>query len=249
VVANADDPGVVWAALSARSQVWVSAGERWTADSLVCPACGGLCLRSDEDWACTSCALRRPTPDWWLEGSDLVGRHARVPLELDLPGSFNLGNAALALAAAVATEGVPVADAARRLSSVTSVAGRFDLVRVGAHEVRLMLAKNPAGWLELLAMMEPDEHPVVLLFNADGVDGRDPSWLYDVSFTSLSGREVLVQGRRATDLAVRLELDGVPACRVDGALRAALDRLPPGRVDVVGNYTAFRGAMKELRHG
>lgn len=249
VVANADDPAVVWAALSARTQVWVSAGERWTADSLVCPACGGLCVRADPDWACTSCALRRPTPDWWLEGTDMVGPHARVRLELDLPGTFNLGNAALALATAVATEGVPVADGAARLSSVASVAGRFDRVRHGAHDVRLMLAKNPAGWLELLAMMEPDVHPVVLLFNADGVDGRDPSWLYDVSFTALRGREVLVQGRRATDLAVRLELDGVEARQVPGPLREALGALPPGRVDVVGNYTAFRAAMKELSHG
>ena len=86
-----------------------------------------------------------------------------------------------------------------------------------------MLAKNPAGWLELLALMAPDGHPVVLLFNADGVDGRDPSWLYDVSFAALRGREVVVQGRRATDLAVRLELDGVVARRVAGRLADALD--------------------------
>ncbi len=45
---------------------------------------------------------------------------------------------------------------------------------------------------------------MVLLFNAEGVDGRDPSWLYDVSFASLRGRDVRVQGRRATDLLVRL---------------------------------------------
>jgi hypothetical protein len=112
-----------------------------------------------------------------------------------------------------------------------------------------MLAKNPAGWLELLALMTSDGHPVVLLFNADGVDGRDPSWLYDVSFAVLRGREVVVQGRRATDLLVRLELDGVPARQVKGPLRAALDGLPAGRVDVIGNYTAFRAASAELHHG
>jgi hypothetical protein len=48
---------------------------------------------------------------------------------------------------------------------------------------------------------------------------------------------------------VRLELDGVPARRVRGPLTAALADLPPGRVDVVGNYTAFRGALAELHHG
>jgi hypothetical protein len=112
-----------------------------------------------------------------------------------------------------------------------------------------MLAKNPAGWLELLDLMAPDRHPVVLLFNADGVDGRDPSWLYDVSFAALDGREVVVQGHRAADLLVRLELDGVAARRVPGPVSAALAALPPGRVDVVGNYTAFRRALGELHHG
>ena len=46
VVANADDPDVVWAASGARTQVWVAAGEQWTADSLVCPACGDRCVRT-----------------------------------------------------------------------------------------------------------------------------------------------------------------------------------------------------------
>ena len=246
VVANADDPEVVWAASGARVRIWVSAGEQWTADSVVCPACGDRCVRTEQDWACASCDLRRPTPDWWLEGSDLCSASGRVPLRLDLPGRFNLGNAALALVAA-ATEGVPVGEGAPRLTSVGSVAGRFSRVRHRDHDLRLMLAKNPAGWLELLGLMAPDRHPVVLLFNADGVDGRDPSWLYDVSFAPLRGREVVVQGRRAADLVVRLELDGVPARRVDGRLADGLAGLPPGRVDVVGNYTAFQAAIAELR--
>jgi lipid II isoglutaminyl synthase (glutamine-hydrolysing) len=249
VVANADDPDVVWPALAARSQVWVSAGERWNADSLVCPACGGRCLRSGQEWACASCDLRRPEPDWWLERTDLCSAHTRVRLSLDLPGQFNVGNAALALVAAYVTGDVPIQDGAARLSSVRSVAGRFERVQRGPHELRVMLAKNPAGWLELLALMTSDGHPVVLVFNADGVDGRDPSWLYDVSFDVLRGREVVVQGRRATDLLVRLELDGVPARRVKGPLRAALDGLPAGRVDVIGNYTAFRAVSEELRRG
>jgi hypothetical protein len=90
---------------------------------------------------------------------------------------------------------------------------------------------------------------VVLAFNADGVDGRDPSWLYDVSFSSLRDRLVIVQGQRATDLLVRLELDGVPARHIPGSLAAAVWELPSGPVDVVGNYTAFQSALKEVRRG
>jgi UDP-N-acetylmuramyl tripeptide synthase len=249
VVANVDDPHVVWPALTARAQVWVAVGERWTADSLVCPACGGHCRRDAEHWACDSCDLHRPRPDWWLDGTTLCGPGVRVPIALDLPGRFNIANAALALVAAHVSDGVHLEDAARRLTAVGSVAGRFAQVRRGQHDLRVMLAKNPAGWLEMLDLLAPDRHPVVLLFNADGVDGRDPSWLYDVSFASLSGRDIVVQGDRAADLLVRLELDGVPARRVRGPVGAALAVLPPGRVDVVGNYTAFRRALGELHHG
>jgi lipid II isoglutaminyl synthase (glutamine-hydrolysing) len=249
VVANCDDPHVVWPALTARAQVWVSVGERWTADSLVCPACGGRCRRDGERWACDSCELHRPEPQWWLEGDTLCGPGIRQPIDLDLPGRFNLANAAMAVVAASETDGGPVAEAARRLVAVESVAGRFEVLRRGPHDVRVMLAKNPAGWLELLDLMAADRHPVVLLFNADGVDGRDPSWLYDVSFAALRRREVVVSGHRAADLLVRLELDGVPARRVTEPLRAALAGLPPGRVDVVGNYTAFQHARAELHRG
>jgi UDP-N-acetylmuramyl tripeptide synthase len=249
VVANADDPAVVWAALAGARQVWVAAGATWTADSLVCPACEGRCVHSGSTWACRSCDLHRPDPDWWLDGDTLRSATDAVPLEIDLPGRFNRANAALAVVAAHHTATVAMTDAAARLGDVRSVAGRFEQVGVQGREVRIMMAKNPAGWLELLDLMAGDRHPLVLVLNAEGVDGRDTSWIYDVSFERLSGRAVVVQGRRATDLLVRLEHDGIQATEVPGTLTAALRTLPEGRVDVVGNYTAFRSTVQELRHG
>lgn len=249
VVANVDDPDVVWPALAARRQIWVAVGAQWTADALICPACGGSCRHEGALWACARCDLHRPSPDWWLDGDVLHSATSATRLSLRLPGRFNLANAALAVVTAYETEGVEPETAAARLTEVEAVAGRFERVRFRGHDLRIMLAKNPAGWLELLDLMAPDRHPVVLLFNADGVDGRDPSWLYDVSFAALRGRPVVVQGRRATDLLVRLELEGVPAQHLRGSLAEALWQLPGGRVDVVGNYTAFRAAVREVRRG
>jgi lipid II isoglutaminyl synthase (glutamine-hydrolysing) len=247
-VANADDPFIVWAALAAEHQVWVAAHSAWTQDSLVCPKCGSRVLHEAAGWHCTGCDLRRPAPDYRLDGATLHGPDdEQVPLELGIPGRFNLGNAALAIATAHA-DGVPLADAARRVATVPAVSGRFEQVRRGDHDLRLMLAKNPAGWLELLVLMAPDRHPVVLCFNAEGVDGRDPSWLYDVSFTALRGRTVWVIGRRATDLLARLAVDGVGARRAPSGLLSVLPQLPAGPVDVVGNYTAFQAARGELGH-
>ena len=246
VVANADDPAIVWAAMAADRQVWVGAHMSWTQDSLVCPSCGARVLHEEDGWHCTGCDFRRPALDLWLDGTTLHGPDgAQVELELGIPGRFNLGNAALAIATAH-VDGVPLVEAARRVATVPAVSGRFEQVRHGDHDLRLMLAKNPAGWLEVMVLLEPDRHPVVLCFNAEGVDGRDPSWLYDVSFTALRGRTVWVTGRRATDLLARLAVDGVEARRAPTGLLSVLPQLPAGRVDVVGNYTAFQSTREEL---
>jgi lipid II isoglutaminyl synthase (glutamine-hydrolysing) len=249
VVANADDPAVVWAAMAAGRQEWVAAGANRVDDSSVCPACAALIKWSAEDWSCSACDLRRPEPHWWLEGDVLRSRETAVRLSLALPGRFNVANAALATVAAHLAAGLPVRDAADRLAGVPSVAGRFDRVPFRGHDVSLLLAKNPAGWLEILDLVAEDRHPMVLLLNAEDADGHDPSWIYDVPFSRLAGRTVVVQGRRATDLLVRLELDGVRGVGVRGSLADGLRHLPPGRVDVVGNYSAFRTVVGEVRRG
>lgn len=244
VVANADDPDVVWAALASRQQVWVAAGQRWTKDDVVCPRCGNQCQHGDGTWSCV-CGLRRPAPDWWLDGDDLVSPTARVRLQLGLPGDFNRANAAMA-AAAAAGRGVTPEDAAAQMRTVSSVAGRYSILEYRGRHARLMLAKNPAGWLETIHLVAADSHPLVLAFNSDGVDGRDPSWLYDVAFDQLSERRIIVVGRRATDLLVRLEMDGLTQIERGRDVLSALSDLPPGPVDVIANYTAFQETRREL---
>ncbi|MGN6129937.1 MAG: DUF1727 domain-containing protein [Nocardioidaceae bacterium] len=243
-VANADDPGTVWPALAARRAVWVAGGQRWTDDSTTCPACGGRLHQPGGDWFC-ACGLRRPDPDWWLEDDRLVSLRGRFALRLEVPGGFNRANAAMAAAAAVDAGADPAA-ALEAMHTVREVAGRYASVQVDGRRVRLLLAKNPAGWAEILDLVRGGSGPLVLAFNSDGVDGRDPSWLYDVPFGDLRGHDVVVTGRRATDLRVRLELDGVAVHAVAGGLREALAALPPGPVDVLANYTAFQEVRREL---
>ncbi|HET9770495.1 MAG TPA: Mur ligase family protein, partial [Acidimicrobiia bacterium] len=62
VVANCDDPLVVWAAQAAGSVTWVSTGQRWRIDATSCPNCGGRITWAGEQWSCT-CGLARPEPD------------------------------------------------------------------------------------------------------------------------------------------------------------------------------------------
>jgi lipid II isoglutaminyl synthase (glutamine-hydrolysing) len=259
VVANADDPMVTWAALASPQVTWVGAGQRWHDDSWVCPECGGAIERAGEgsgepsldsgggapsnDWHCTGCALRRPTPQWTLDGEQVVdpqgGRHE---VKLRLPGRVNRANAATALAVA-AQFGVALTDALPRLADVTSIAGRYAQVERDGRAIRLLLAKNPAGWLEAFDMA--DDAPTLLSINARDPDGLDTSWLFDVDFAPLRGRQVLITGDRAYDLAVRLEVNEVPFSHVR-SFREAIASVPEGRLEVIANYSAFQDIRAEL---
>jgi lipid II isoglutaminyl synthase (glutamine-hydrolysing) len=243
VVANADDPMVVWAASVAERVTWVAAGQRWHDDSWVCPECGSHIERDGDDWYCGGCPLRRPDPQWTVEDDGVVGPDGTWhQVRLQLPGRVNRANAATALAVA-ATFGVPVHAAVPRLAEVASIAGRYATVVRDGRTIRLLLAKNPAGWLEAFEMAEPA--PTLLAINARDPDGLDTSWLYDVDFSPLRGRRVLVTGDRAMDLAVRLEVNDVEFSHVSTFARAVAS-VPPGRLEVIANYTAFQDIRAEL---
>ena len=79
----------------------------------------------------------------------------------------------------------------------------------GDVRARLMLAKNPAGWDELLDLVAGSEAPLVVSINARIADGADPSWLWDVPYERLAGRAVVATGDRYRDLSVRLHYGGV----------------------------------------
>jgi UDP-N-acetylmuramyl tripeptide synthase len=130
------------------------------------------------------------------------------------------------------------------LRTITDIGGRYRTVRRTKHSVRLMLAKNPAGWAETLRVLDEDT-PVVVAVNAQEADGRDLSWLWDVHFERLRGRQVVVTGERSADLAVRLCYAEVAHWSVPDPVRA-IDTLPAGGVELVANYTAFRDLVDRL---
>jgi UDP-N-acetylmuramyl tripeptide synthase len=127
------------------------------------------------------------------------------------------------------------------------VAGRYQTIAFGRTRARLLLAKNPAGWGELLAMIEGDDRPLVLGINARIADGHDPSWLWDVEFEKLRGRRVTATGDRAADLAVRLRYAEVECDVWDGELVHLLERLDDPDVDVLANYTVFADLLRAVR--
>ncbi|HOQ53269.1 MAG TPA: Mur ligase family protein, partial [Micropruina sp.] len=102
VIANANDPLVVWSAGTAPKVVWVNTATLWTADATLCPACGSVLTSVDGRWDCPGCDLTQPEATWRVDGDAIVLPDGeRVTPQLRVPGAFNVSNAACALAAAV----------------------------------------------------------------------------------------------------------------------------------------------------
>ncbi|ORW11905.1 Mur ligase family protein [Mycobacterium kyorinense] len=245
VVANCDDVLMTSAAYDCPEVVWVAAGGGWAADSVSCPRSGEVIVRDKAHWYSTGADFKRPSAQWWFDDEMLYGPDGlALPMRLALPGAVNRGNAAQAVAAAVAL-GADPASAVEAVSGVAEVAGRYRTVQVGDHDVRVLLAKNPAGWQEALSMVDKHAAGVVIAVNGQVPDGEDLSWLWDVHFEHFEDTTVVAAGERGTDLAVRLGYAGVQHSLVHDTVRA-IASCPPGRVEVVANYTAFLQLQRRL---
>ncbi|MGJ4051389.1 MurT ligase domain-containing protein [Corynebacterium macclintockiae] len=261
VIANCDDVSVTSAAWDSPNVQWVSAGFGWTGDSTSCPRTEGAIIhRTGEDGVVDWFAakklpdgreFRRPTPDWRITDEGLIDREGTLhPMNLTLPGNANRGNATQAVAAAVALsellpQRISTEQAIAAAEKVDNVAGRYSVVRFGNHEVRLMLAKNPAGWQEALSMVDRTADSLVISVNGQVADGQDLSWLWDVRFENFEGVHVVAAGERGTDLAVRLGYASVEHNLIKDTVEA-IRSCPPGRVEVLANYTAFRDLKRVL---
>ncbi|MGV9877335.1 MurT ligase domain-containing protein, partial [Streptomyces cellulosae] len=71
------------------------------------------------------------------------------------------------------------------------------------------------------------------------------SWLWDVDYTRLTGHPICVIGDRKLDLAVRLEVAN-QQFQVCENLDQAVQMSPPGRIEVIANYTAFQDLRRRV---
>ena len=171
----------------------------------------------------------------------------RVPLRLALPGRWNLANAALAVTAATTHFGVDPDDAAAAAATITTVAGRYMAVALpDGRRARVLLAKNPAGWSEVLRHLGPPtrgQQPVVIAVNARVADGKDPSWLWDVP-TSCCAAARRRGGRTRLDVAVRLATPTSTTRRARPARGGG--QAPRRRVNIVASYTQFSALYRRF---
>ena len=249
IVANADDPLVVWSLRGPRGArapelVWVAGGHRWAGDGMVCRD-DMVTLRIDPasdppgEWWCERCGQRRPTPEWTLRDGTVRGPNdVEIPLVLGMPGEVNEVNALFALATAVAL-GAPAEAAASAFKGVVDVDGRYGRRNLDGRLVRLLLSKNPASWQETVDVVEASDEPLVFDITARGdMNARDTSFVWEAPIERLAGRPVIATGVRAHDIALRLEMAGLDVTAIPDPF-AAIRACPPGPVTVATNYPAF----------
>jgi UDP-N-acetylmuramyl tripeptide synthase len=234
VIANANDPLVVYAAEVRANTLWCDVPTSWLADALSCPKCTLAISHVGSAWHCV-CGFAKPVHVSTILGDELVVDGTTVALDLSMPGEFNRSNAAMALSALHCVN-VDLDEAVRRVNAIQSVVGRFSVRRWHGHVLRLLLAKNPSGFAAMMATLPEDGSDVWVAINARVADGHDPSWLYDVPFEMLRGHRVYCFGDRRLDLATRLEYGQVDFVVVDN------DELVPTSketISLLANYTAF----------
>lgn len=217
-------------------------------------------------YRCPRCGTTRPAPlvaatevtNRGIDGTEFTLRAPQgiVRVHSALPGVYNIHNV-LAAAACGLQFGVPLEVIARAVGAFTPAFGRAERVRLDGREAILLLAKNPAGFNEVLrTVLRADGRVALIAINDLTADGRDISWLWDVDFEMLAGRlrRVVVSGLRAEDMALRLKYAGVPSDAVSVekdlaraltvAMRTSENGLP---LYVLPTYTAMLQLRKILQ--
>ncbi len=258
-----DDPGQAIAAEGKASE------QGQTIDARACPSCGAdleYRLRFYSHighYRCPFCGQERPEPA--LSATAVVKEQfdrQRLTIRSEgktgealiaLPGFYNVSNA-LAAAAAAAGLDIDLEAIVAGLGRFRPAFGRGETIEAEGRVLRLMLAKNPTGFTEVLHALfaENAARHLLLALNDNAADGRDVSWIWDVDFEQLTGKDLAltISGTRADDLAVRLKYAGVSGAVEEGiaaALSRAIDATPQGEtLYIVPTYTAMLAVRGEL---
>ena len=172
---------------------------------------------------------------------------------LKLTGIYNIFNAAAALAVVrhVLGDTVKLDTLMEAVSNITPAFGRGETLIVKDRPLELVLVKNPSGFRLGLSSFSTEGYETMIAINDNYADGRDMSWLWDVSFESLKKNGVaMVSGSRCYDMALRLQYDEVIAKAATADLSVALqqfvDNYPNSPKRIYCTYTAMLAIRREL---
>jgi UDP-N-acetylmuramyl tripeptide synthase len=240
-----------------------------TADSNTCPVCGRALDYSQTfyghigHYSCPEGHFERPQPGTTAADIELHEDSTEFKLEsgddaawtkLKLPGLYNIYNAVAA--ASVASQlGIGLESLTHSLQKVHSAFGRVEKVTIGNKQLYLLLVKNPTGFNQIIQtfLLNKKQQHLLIVINDNFADGRDVSWLWDVSFEDLRQQHHVIDvgGQRATDMALRLKYTNILSRDVSRDIKKSLNQfiaqLPEhGTGYVIPTYTAMLEIRKQL---
>ncbi len=240
-----------------------------TADSDTCPVCGqALVYRTTfyghiGHYHCKNGDFTRPKPAYQASAirlqEDSASTRITTPaqsfaVELQLPGLYNIYNA-LAAAAVADSLDVRASGISHSLHGVQAAFGRVEKLKVDGKDLYVLLVKNPTGFNQIIQtfLMNKKQQHMLICINDNFADGRDVSWLWDVAFEELAGREhhISVSGTRCNDMALRLKYAELSVDFATSDLSVALNQfvtqLPEGHTGyIIPTYTAMLALRQRL---
>ncbi len=281
LILNADDPLVssIGAHLKCKviyfginTDAYSLKGIEHAADSKHCSLCGTRLEYGYHifghlgNYRCPKCGAERPDPDVFAESVRLKGFDGsncsiRTPagnmeLWIPLPGLYNVYNVLGAIAVSL-TLGIEPEAIADSIEQFKAAFGRVEKIQIDGRKLVMILAKNPAGFNEVIRALSNIEGGLNIIFalNDNIADGRDVSWIWDVDFENLKGKisRVICSGIRAWDMALRIKYADTeaPFLWIEPHVGRAMERLiesveKDGTVYVVPTYTAMLDARRIL---
>lgn len=192
------------------------------------------------------CGYKRPQPDFEadiiLEKNYSVIKLNNEEFKVPLVGLFNAYNA-LAAIALLKTTGIQNIKAP--LINFKTEFGRSEIREVRGHKTLIQLIKNPAGASEVIKSVDLESN-LLIIINDNYADGRDVSWLWDADFERFKEAQnpIVVSGKRADDMAVRLKYTGFPDSKINVIpdIKNAIDyitTISENNITILPTYTAL----------
>ncbi len=281
ILLNADDPLVAGLGrdidrkvryFGVESETYSSSASQHAADSKHCVICGSPYQYSSYlfghmgKYHCPACGNERPVPQTYISEVELKGMEGTIAkltfpggeatIRLPLPGLYNLYNLLGAFSCALEL-GIEVSTIIAGIERFTAAFGRLERINVDGKTVHVILAKNPAGYNEVMRTLslEKKRKYLVLALNDNIADGRDVSWIWDADLEALRDgvKTVVASGIRALDMALRVKYAelGEEDLQVESdlgrAFSLALEQVPQGEdLFIVPTYTAMLDLRKYL---
>lgn len=220
-------------------------------DTALCPNCGEILTYSQIFFAhysifkCPKCKLTNENIKSSLTLNESL-------LKLSILGKFNIYNALSALTTMKALD-LYAKSLLDVISNIESPFGRGEKIIIEDRELYVFLSKNPSSMSQSIqTAYELNPEVVIFGLNDNIADGKDISWIWDISFPHKKIPFAIACGNRYLDMALRLQYEEntKSLCRISAisdALTTSIRQTKSGdKIAILCTYTAMLEFRKYL---